>query len=263
MSSKYAIITVLVLTAVLLGAFTQSPVEADPTVELESWAMTPDPTIVNEPIEFSVKLADETDVKTVYFNLCSSGTCFAPLTMTRGTDAFYRATSEMVTVLEQHYFTIKVELENGTFVDSDKVYFTPISHDLMVETVGISPGKVRVGDEVDVYAELSDTKNITDVDIYHCVGETCLLPIPMTLLANGTYHARIGPFDTKEEVKYNITATYADGHLAWTVDNKFTPVKKSGGDDDDDGGIIPAMGAVAVLAILAGLAVTRRGQGRS
>ena len=78
MSSKYAIVAILVVSAVLIGAFTQLPVQADTTVELDEWEMTPDPAIVNESVEFGVKLADETDVKTVFFNLCSSTNCFAP-----------------------------------------------------------------------------------------------------------------------------------------------------------------------------------------
>jgi len=64
-------------------------------------------------------------------------------------------------------------------------------------------------------------------------------------------------------VKYNVTVTYDDGHKALTEDITFTPIKKSKGDNgDDDNGIIPALGAVAVLAVMTAFAVTRRGKSK-
>jgi len=258
MSSKYALVVVFIMAALLLTAMGRETAEAD-TDLITDVEFSPDPAIAGRAIEFSVKLTDETDVDSVFLNMCSSLYCFPPKAMTKGTGGTWTATSTDVTDPGEYHFNITVAFTNGTRVWIDDIYFEAYTTDLESETFGHSPSKVKMGEEVDIYFKPADETGITSLFLYHCQGDVCFNPAAMTKLANGTWHARIGPFDTKEEIKYNVTATYDDGHTTWTEDLKFTPTKKTSG-DDDDGGLLPAMGGVAVLAVLTGLAVSRRGR---
>ncbi|NIU50900.1 MAG: hypothetical protein GWN74_17850 [Thermoplasmata archaeon] len=73
-----------------------------------------------------------------------------------------------------------------------------------------------------------------------------------------------GSSNAVEEViphKFNITVYFEDDSRAWTEDMPFTPQEETDGEpngEDDDNGLLPAMGAVAVLAVFTALAMTRR-----
>jgi hypothetical protein len=238
----------------------ESPAQADETIEFESIEFSPDPVVVGETLEVSCKLMDETNVSSLYINLCTS-VCFPQEPMTRGSDGTYTGTSEMVTTVESYYFQISIQLDNGTVIMSDKVYFTPITHELTVESIGHEPATVKLGKKVTVTVELPTEENVSTVSLFHCQGDVCFTPVEMTRISEGVYEAEIGPFDKKEEIKYNVTVAFDDGARqweAWTQDVKFMPEKKE--DDGDDNGFIPAVGAVTAIAVLAGLAVTRRGR---
>lgn len=260
MSSKYALFVIVVMTAILISGLGRTSVEAE-TDLVTDIEYTPDPAMAGRNLTISCKLADETDVDKVVLNMCTAMICFPPKIMEKGTDSVWRATSTEVTEVGEYHFNITVLFVNGSKVWTDDTYFQAVSTDLGTESLERVPEKVKVGAEIDVYTELTDDTGVSDVSLYYCQGDLCFNPIPMTELANGSYHARIGPFDNPdEEIKYNITVLYEDGHRAWTEDIKFTPTKKTTDDDDDDNGIIPAMGAVAVLAVLTALAMTRRGK---
>ncbi len=267
MSSKYAIIAIVVISALLLSGLVRDPVHADDTFEVKSVTFSPDPIIVGKAVDLTVELDSNDNVTGVTFNFCTAINCFLPEVLTEGEGGLWTGSSNLINELVEHYYTVGVSFDNGTTLFTDKVYFTPVSEDLEVKSIGHAPAKVVMGSEVDVYAELNSTVNVDLVQLFHCQGDVCFAPITMTKLDNGTYHARIGPFDTEEEVKYNVTTLFKDGDATWTQftqDVTFKPVKGStdNDDDDDNGGIIPAMGAVAVLAVLAGLTVGRRRKGR-
>jgi len=260
-SSKYAVVVIVIMAAILLTGFGRTSVHAD-TDLVTDIEHSPDPVVAGNPVEISCKVSDETDVTSVVLNMCSSLYCFPPNIMEKGTDNIWRATNSDVGDVDEYHYNITIHFSNGTKVWTDDIYFDAVSTDLETDVLEHVPSKVIVGEEIDVYTTLTDDTGASDVSLYHCQGDVCFAPVTMTKLANGTYHTRLGPFDnTLEEVKYNVTVTYTDGHKAWTGDIKFTPAKKSSGnDDDDDNGIIPALGAVAVLAVLTALAVTRRGK---
>jgi hypothetical protein len=115
----------------------------------------------------------------------------------------------------EHYYTVGVSFDNGTTLFTGKTYFTPVSENLDVKSIAHAPMKVVLDTEVDVYAELNSTEHVDKVQLYHCQGDACFAPIEMTELENGTYHARIGPFETEDEVKYNVTTIFRDGGRTW------------------------------------------------
>ena len=263
MSSKYAVVVIVIMAAFLLTGFGRTSVHAD-TDLVTDIEYSPDPPIAGNAIEISCKLTDETGVDNIFLNMCSAAFCFPPVTMQKETDDVWRGTSTEVDDVGEYHFNITIYFDDGSRNWTDDTYFHAVSTDLGTEKLENVPSKVKVGEEIDVYAELTDDAGASDVSLFYCQGNVCFPPLPMTKLDNDTYHTRLGPFDnTDEEVKYNVTVTFDDGHKAWTEDIKFTPQKKSdGGNGDDDNGIIPALGAVAVLAVLTAFAVTRRGKSK-
>ncbi len=265
MSSKYAIVVIVVMAAIIFSGFGRDPAQAVDTFEVQSVTFSPDPVMAGQPMSFEVELIDDTGVDNVIVSICTEISCFPPLILEKGTDDVWRGASDKITEAIEYHFEVIVNFENGSSDDTEYIYFTAVSEDLELKTLNQAPENVVLDTEVDIYAELNDTEHVDQVLLFHCVGDVCLLPITMTELDNGTYHARFGPFDTEELVKYNITTLYKDGErswTSWTVNETFTPTAKTTNDDDDDddGSIMPAMGAVAVLAIIAGLAVSRRGR---
>ena len=263
MSSKYALAVIVVTMAILMTVLMRSPAQADETyLEVEYATFSPDPIVAGENVEFTVKLMDLTNVSKTFVTICTAMVCLSDVELTKGAGDVWTGSTDLITTVEEHYFTVRVLYENSSSLVSQKTYFTPLappSTDLEVKTLETAPATINVGDEMDVYIELNDTTDVEKVILSVCLGEDlCFTPMTMTVQPNGTYHARVGPLDKAEEYKYNVTVEYTSGHMAWTVDTKFTPKEKSGNGDDDDDGFIPAMGAVALLAILAGLAVTRR-----
>ncbi len=164
MSSKYALVVIVIIAAILVTGFDRNDAQAD-TDLVTNIQYSPDPVIVDETVEFSCELTDETGVDTVVLNMCTDMFCFPPVLMEKGTDDVWRGSSDAVTDVISHHF--------------------------------------------------------------------------------------------------NITINFGDGSSAWTEDIYFTPQEKTNdkpNDDDDDNGLLPAMGAVAVLAVLTALAMTRRGR---
>ena len=265
MSSKYAIVVIVVMAAIILSGFVRDPAQAVDTFEVKSVTFSPDPVIAGQPMSFEVELIDDTNVSSVIVSICTEISCFPPLLLDKGTDDVWRGTSDHIDEPITYHFEVIVNFENGSSDDTEYIYFTAVSQDLELKSLDRAPENVVLGTEVDVYAELNSTEFVDQVLLYHCQGDVCFAPLTMTKLGNGTYHSRFGPFDTKEAVKYNVTTIYKDGErswTSWTANVTFTPTAKTSNDDDDDdnGGIIPAMGAVAALAVIAGLAVSRRGR---
>ena len=258
MSTKYIAVVIILVVAVVLGGLLRVPAQAETdALEVKSVSFSPDPPVVNEPLEFSAELLDETNVTVVTVNICTEISCLPPISMTRGTDGVYKAETIAITTVEKYHFNIGVEYDNGTTRFTEYIYFTPLPDAVELDSVEMVPAKIKKGETADIFATLAQEENITAVQLFHCQGDVCFPPVTMERQANGTYKASVGPFDKAEEVKYNVTITYEGGHKAFTADYKFQVEKKGGDGDDDDGGI-PAIGAVAVIAILAGLAVTRR-----
>ena len=262
MSSRFAIAVIVVTMAILMSVLMRSPAQADENyLEVEYATFSPDPIVAGEDVEFTVKLLDLTNVNQTFISICAATFCLDQVELTKGADDIWTGSTDLIITVEEYYFTVRVLYENSSFLDSAKTYFTPLappSTDLEVKTLEHAPATINVGEEMDVYIELNDTTDVEKVVLSVCLGDDlCFTPVNMTVQANGTYHARVGPMDRAEEYKYNVTVEYSSGHMAWTADTKFTPKEKSDNGDDDNG-FIPAMGAVAVIAILAGLAVTRR-----
>jgi hypothetical protein len=264
-SSKYAIIVIVVMAAIILSGFVRDPAQAVDTYEVQSVTFSPDPVVAGQPMSFEVELTDDTDVSSVIVSICTEISCFPPLILDQGTDDVWRGTTDLIDEPATYHFEVIVNFDNGTSDDTAYIYFTAVSQELELKSLKQAPENVILDTEVDVYAELNTTEFVDQVLLYHCQGDVCFQPLTMTKLANGTYHARFGPFDTEEVVKYNVTTLFKDGErswTSWTANVTFTPAAKTsnGDDDDDNGGIIPAMGAVAALAIITGLAVSRRGR---
>ncbi len=263
MSSKYAIVVIVVMAAIILSGFARDPAQAVDTFEVQSVTFSPDPAVAGQDMSFEVELTDDTDVSSVIVSICTEISCFPPLILDKGTDDVWRGTSDKIIDPIEYHFEVIVNFENGSSNDTEYIYFTAVSQDLELKSLNQAPENVVLDTEVDIYAELNHTEFVDQVLLYHCVGDVCLLPLTMTELDNGTYHTRFGPFDTEDVVKYNITTVYEDGErswTSWTANVTFTPTAKTSDNDDDEdnGGIIPAMGAVVALAIITGLAVSRR-----
>jgi hypothetical protein len=245
--------------AIIMSVLVRSPALADENyLEVEYVTFSPDPIVAGGDVEFTVKLLDLTNVSKTYVSVCTAVFCLEWIELTKGADDVWTGSTDQITTVEEYYFIVRVSYENASFLESQKTYFTPLappSENLEYKTLEHAPATINVGDEMDVYIELNDTTDVEKVVLSVCLGEElCFTPVIMTVQANGTYHARVGSLDKAEQYKYNVTVEYASGHKAWTPDIKFTPKKESNNGD----GFIPAMGAVALIAILAGLAVTRR-----
>jgi hypothetical protein len=262
MSSKYTVAALVAILGVLALAPAGTPAEGE-TIWVEDVNINPDPAVVNETVTISCILTDDTNVSKLFLYICAGGLCYPPVEMTNTEGSIWSADTDLVTTIEEYQAYVQVQFDNATFWSSEYIHFTPLapSTDLEVESLTLGADEVKVDEKVDVYCNITDDTDIVLVQVMACQGDVCFTPVTMEKLANGTYHAEIGPFDSTDEVKYNVTAKYSNDNLAWTVDVKFTPVESGGGDgDDDDDGVIPTLGAVAVLAALAGLAVTRRGK---
>jgi len=221
--------------------------------------LSPDTPIYGETFEVSCRLADGTGVKTVYLFYCSDLSCFPPIAMTKDANGTYRATGHAIDSMGTHHFNVTVTYTDDTRAWTADSQFTPIERSataLEVELLSIRPAAPRAGEKVDVYCRAKDAPNVSSMRLTVTVG-TSSTPHDMVRLGNGTYHAQVGPFDEGQLVRYNVTATVTGGGRMWTEDLSFTPGKRVAKDDD---GFIPAVGAVAALAVLAGLAVTRRGR---
>ena len=252
-----AMLVVVVLIALVAG--TPSGTEAQ-GLEVTNLTMTPNPALVGGKVEVACKLVDETDVAGVFLRYCSDTNCFPPIAMTKDGQGFWRALTHDIDSTGQHHFNITVQYANGTFGWTEEHTFTPIvliSTDLKTTHLSRAPLQVKVDEAVEVFCVPEDAANITSMEVRLKQGSTPLSAVPMTKLANGTYHASIGPFASDRQVTYNVTATLVSGTKAWTQDIMFTP-KASGGDGDD--GFLPAVGAAAVVAAMMGLSVTYRGR---
>jgi hypothetical protein len=262
MSSKYPLVVIIITLAILLTALPKAPVQADVTVEFEFIELNPDPIVVGEEFEVRAKLVDEANVTGLFLNICTEFVCLPPLELTRGTDGVYTLETDTIDTVELFHYNITVRFDDSTLFQTDDVYFTPITTDLDVTSIGHDPVAPKVGQKMMVTVELASDENVTNVALFHCKDDVCFTPIEMTLVSGMIYEAEIGPFNSVAQIKYNVTVYYDDGSKqwqAWTANETFMLEKKAGNGDDDNG-FIPAVGAVAAIAILAGLGVTRRGR---
>ncbi len=256
-SSLGAMLVVVVLLALVSGM--PDGTEAQ-ELEVTALSMTPDPAVIGGQVEIACKLVDETGVVGVYLRYCSDINCFPSITMTKDGQGFWRALTNAIDSMGEHHFNITVEYSNGTFGWTEEHLFTPVeptSTELQTTNLSRVPPQVKTGEAVAVYCVPKDAANVTSMEVRLKQGSTPLSSVAMTKLANGTYHASIGPFGSERQVTYNITATLISGKRAWTQDLTFTP--KGSGDGEDDG-FLPAVGAAAVVAVMMGLAVTYRGR---
>jgi hypothetical protein len=133
----------------------------------------------------------------------------------------------------------------------------------LVTNIEYDPDPVLVGEPIEVSCTLTDETNVESVVLTICTDEICFPPV---LMEKGTDDVWRGTSNSVEDLishKFNITVHFQDTTRVWTEDVPFTPQEKTEPDpngDDDDNGIIPALGAVAVLAVLTSLAMTRRGK---
>ncbi len=86
MSSKYAIVVIVVMAAIILSGFARDPAGAVDTFEVQSVTYSPDPVVAGKPMSFEVELIDDTDVSTVVVSICTEISCFPPLILDKGTD---------------------------------------------------------------------------------------------------------------------------------------------------------------------------------
>ncbi len=125
MSSKYALVVVVIMAALLLSGFGRDQAQAD-TDLVTGIQYNPDPVVAGEDVEFSCTLTDETNVDKVFLNMCTDMFCFPPVEMEKGTDGVWRGTSSAVTDLVSHHFNITVEFTDTSKVWTDDEYFDPV-----------------------------------------------------------------------------------------------------------------------------------------
>ena len=258
MSTRAYVTVAAVAIALLALVLIAPPAASAGGLVVSDLRLSPDPPIYGEAFEVSCRLANGTGVKAVHLFYCSDLNCFPPIEMTKDANGTYRATGHAIDSKGTHHFNVTVTYTDDTRAWTANTEFTPSEkspYALEVELLSITPAAPRAGEKVDVYCRAKDAPNVSSMRLAVTVG-TSSTPYDMARLGNGTYHAQVGPFDEGQLVKYNVTATMTGGGRMWTEDLSFTPGKKAA---KDDGGFIPAVGAVAALAVLAGLAVSRRG----
>jgi hypothetical protein len=264
MSTKGTLMAVLVAGALIALVLSTPDSTQGESLAVTDVQVTPDPPIVGEKAVISCHITDETDVKYVWLFYCSPLACLPAIDMSRGTDGLWSASTSELDTAGAYHFNITVEYDNGTRAWTEDHSFSPVeapSTELGVVSLAREPQTVKADDGVDVYCLPEDPANVTSMQVMYTVDGAAKAPVDMTKLANGTYHATIGPFSKDSQVAYNVTATLASGSKAWTADITFKTEKKAS--DGDDDGFIPALGAAATIAVLMGLAVSVRGRRRS
>jgi len=254
----YVTVAAVALALLALVPFVP-PAASEGGLVLNDLKLTPDPPVYGEAFEVSCRLVDDTGVRAVYLFYCSDLSCFPPVEMTRNATGVYRAAGHAIDSKGTHHFNVTVTYTNDTRAWTADSPFTPIEKSqsaLEVELLSITPSAPREGQKVDVYCRPKDAPNVSSMRLAVTVAGVGTTH-DMARLGNGTYRAQVGPFDEGKQVAYNVTATMTGGARRWTEDLSFTPGKKAA---EDDGGFIPAVGAAAVLAVLAGFAVSRRGR---
>ena len=124
MSSRYALVVIVIISAVLISGLGRNDAQADTDIVTDI-EYSPDPVIVGETVEVSCKLANETDVDTVVLRMCTDMFCFPPVVMERGTDGVWRGGSDSVTEVISHHFNITVTYSDTSKVWTEDIYFTP------------------------------------------------------------------------------------------------------------------------------------------
>jgi hypothetical protein len=132
----------------------------------------------------------------------------------------------------------------------------------LVTNIEYDPDPVIVGETMEVSCQLTDETNVKTVVLNMCTDMFCFPPVVMEKGTDGMWHGSSDAVTDVVSHHFNITVTFNDDNKTWTEDQFFTPQEKTNDkpDDGDDGGLLPAMGAVAVLAVLTSLAMTRRGR---
>lgn len=125
MSSKYALVVIVIMAALLISGLGRNDAQAD-TDLVTDIVYSPDPVVAGEDVDFSCTLTDETDVDKVFLNMCTDLFCFPPVQMEKGTDGVWRGTTSSVTDLVSHHFNITVEFTDSSKVWTDDVYFDPV-----------------------------------------------------------------------------------------------------------------------------------------
>jgi hypothetical protein len=123
-SSKYAMVVIVIMAAILMTGFGRNDVHAD-TDLVTNIELNPDPVIIGEPMEVSCTLTDETNVESVVLTICTDQICFTPISMEKGTDGVWRGTSNNVEELIDHKFNITVHFEDATKVWTEDINFEP------------------------------------------------------------------------------------------------------------------------------------------
>ena len=98
----------------------------------------------------------------------------------------------LVTELVEHYYTVGVMFDNGTTLFTDKVYFTPITEDLVVKSIDHAPSEVATGAEVDVYTELNSTEHVdlvlVDLGAWTGIEGPAVCPVDAAIIVTDTRH---------------------------------------------------------------------------
>ena len=138
--------------------------------------------------------------------------------------------------------------------------FTSVQAETDVVTdIEYSPDPAVTNETFEVSIRLTNETDVDSVVLTICTDILCFTPIPMEKGTDGIWRASSDNIEDVIDHKFNITVHYADSSKVWTDDIHFDVTEKTNGKkNDDDNGIIPAMGAVAVLAVLTSLAMTRR-----
>ncbi|UCC93495.1 MAG: hypothetical protein JSW25_02175 [Thermoplasmata archaeon] len=124
MSSKYAVVVIIIMAAILLTGFGRNDVQAD-TDLVTDIEYSPDPYVIGETLEISCTLTDETNVESVVLTVCNDAICFTPIPMEKGSDDVWRGTSNSVEELVSHKFNITVYFDDTSKVWTEDIYFDP------------------------------------------------------------------------------------------------------------------------------------------
>ena len=124
MSSKYALVVIVIMAAILVSGIVRNDAQAD-TDLVTNVEYDPDPVIVGETVEISCTITDETGVDTVVLNMCTDMFCFPPVIMEKGTDDVWRGSSDSVTEVVSHHFNITITFDDSSKAWTEDIYFTP------------------------------------------------------------------------------------------------------------------------------------------
>jgi len=99
-------------------------------------------------------------------------------------------------------------------------FIPPASAESNIKKVTYSPEIPSLGEKIEVYMEVNDTSNITNVRLLYCQIEPsylCYPPLYMTLIDNNTYIVNLTEnLEGITRLGFNLTVTYENGSIEYS-----------------------------------------------